>query len=123
MKIRHNNYSTRSRVLHQTFPASKTSQVEPSLHELLVAYQKGENIDKYISSAVKASADLQFKNRVGKVDPLTEIPDYIRQVEQEEMSQNVNVEHEYVDTQSQTVETSIKDPAAPAAQSDTVKTE
>lgn len=119
MKIRHNNYSTRSRVLHQTFPASKTSQVEPSLRELLVAYQKGENIDKYISSAVKASADLQFKNRVGKVDPLTEIPDFIRQVEQEEL----NVEHEHVDPQSQTVETSIKDPAAPAAQSDAVKTE
>lgn len=120
MKIRHNNYSTRSRVLHQTFPASKTSQVEPSLHELLVAYQKGENIDKYISSAVKASADLQFKNRVGKVDPLTEIPDYIRQVEQEEQMQ---IEQQEQIAVPQTDDTSIKNPAAPAAQSDTVKTE
>lgn len=63
------------------FPASQTSQQEPSLHDILVRYQNGLDISQFITTtAVKASAEQQFANRVGKVDPLTEVPKYIKDV-------------------------------------------
>lgn len=63
------------------FPPSQTSQQEPSLHDILVRYQNGLDISQFITTtAVKATAEQQFANRVGKVDPLTEIPKYIKDV-------------------------------------------
>lgn len=64
-----------------SFPASQTSQQEPSLHDILVRYQNGLDISQFVTTtAVKASAEQQFANRVGKVDPLTEVPKYIKEV-------------------------------------------
>lgn len=63
------------------FPCSQTSQQEPSLHDILIRYQNGLDISQFVTTtAVKASAEQQFANRVGKVDPLTEIPRYIDDV-------------------------------------------
>lgn len=56
----------------------ETTQLEPNLRELLVKYQQGLDITDHVYlPAAKATADVQFKNRVAKVDPLTEIPQYI----------------------------------------------
>lgn len=67
------------------FPPSQTSQFEPSLHEILVRYQSGLDISKYITTqASRASADMQFSNRVGKVDFLTEVPRFINKVAKDE---------------------------------------
>lgn len=68
-----------SRDLNPQYSPSQTSQVEPNLHEILVAYQRGEDISQFVTlSAAKATAEQQFKNRLGKVDPLTEFSDYIK---------------------------------------------
>lgn len=67
------------------FPPSATSQQEPSLYDLLVRYQNGLDISNYVTTtAVKATAQQQFTNRIGKVDFLTEIPEYIKSVQREE---------------------------------------
>lgn len=69
----------------ENFPPSATSQQEPSLYDLLVRYQNGLDISNYVTTtAVRATAQQQFTNRVGKVDFLTEIPDYIKSVQREE---------------------------------------
>lgn len=75
--LNHSGY----RLCGKAYPASETSQQEPSLHDLLVRYQNGLDISNYITqTAVKATAEQQFANRVGKVDPLTEVPEYINRV-------------------------------------------
>lgn len=69
----------------EPFPPSATSQQEPSLYDLLVRYQNGLDISSYVTTtAVKATAQQQFTNRIGKVDFLTEIPEYIKSVQREE---------------------------------------
>lgn len=82
MKIRRNILNHKGcRTQCGTFPPSQTSQQEPTLHDILVRYQNGLDISQFITTtAVKASAEQQFANRVGKVDPLTEIPKYIKDV-------------------------------------------
>lgn len=68
------------RNVNPLYPASQTNQREPSLRELLIKYQRGEDISDYITiSADKATAEQQFKNRFAKVDPLTEIESYVKQ--------------------------------------------
>lgn len=62
------------------YPPSQTSQDEPNLRDILVAYSRGQDVSEYIRKpAAKATAEQQFTNRIGKVDFLTEIPDYIKQ--------------------------------------------
>lgn len=68
------------RNVNPQYPPSQTNQREPSLRELLVKYQRGEDISDYITlTAEKATAEQQFQNRVGKVDPLTEIESLVKQ--------------------------------------------
>lgn len=63
------------------YPASETTQNEPTLHDILVRYQNGLDVSQYIhEKAAQATADLQFMNKLGKVDPLTEIPAHIRKL-------------------------------------------
>lgn len=67
------------RNVNPQYPPSQTNQREPSLRELLVKYQRGEDISDYITVyAEKATAEQQFKNRVGKVDPLTEFESIVK---------------------------------------------
>lgn len=62
------------------YPTSRTSQDEPNLHEILVAYSRGEDVSQYIRKpAAQATAEQQFTNRIGKVDYLTEMSDYVKQ--------------------------------------------
>lgn len=62
------------------FPPSQTSQDEPNLREILVAYSRGQDVSEYIRKpAALATADQQFSNRIGKVDYLTEMSDYVKQ--------------------------------------------
>lgn len=62
-----------------TYSECQTSQLEPNLREILVAYQRGEDVSQYVTmSAAKATAEQQFKNRVGKVDPLTEFEEIVK---------------------------------------------
>lgn len=61
------------------FPPSRTSQDEPNLRDILVAYSRGQDVSQYFRvPAVKATAEQQFTNRIGKVDYLTEMSDYVR---------------------------------------------
>lgn len=61
------------------YPVCKTSQLEPNLREILVAYQRGEDVSEFIRlPASKATAEQQFQNKFGKVDPLTEIEQYVK---------------------------------------------
>lgn len=61
------------------FPPSQTSQDEPNLREILVAYSRGQDVSEYIRKpAAQASAEQQFTNRIGKVDYLTEMSDYVK---------------------------------------------
>ena len=82
MRIRRNILNHKGcRTQCGAFPKSQTSQQEPSLHDILVRYQNGLDISQFVTTtAVKASAEQQFANRVGKVDPLTEVPKYIKDV-------------------------------------------
>lgn len=58
----------------------QTSQLEPNLREILVKYSRGEDVSDYIRMpATKATAEQQFTNRIGKVDPLTEMQDYVKE--------------------------------------------
>lgn len=89
------------------YPESQTSQLEPSLHELLVKYSHGEDISSYISSAPQATAEMQFQNRIGKVDYLTEMETYVKK-EVSKAKKLVDIDkttHE----QSKAVETPKKD--------------
>lgn len=62
------------------FSPSQTSQDEPNLHEILVAYSRGEDVSQYVRKpAAQATAEQQFTNRIGKVDYLTEMSDYVKQ--------------------------------------------
>lgn len=62
------------------YPTSETSQLEPSLHDILVAYSRGEDVSQFIRMpASKATAEQQFMNKVGKVDFLTETEQYVKQ--------------------------------------------
>lgn len=62
------------------FSPSQTSQNEPNLHEILVAYSRGEDVSQYLRKpAAQATAEQQFTNRIGKVDYLTEMSDYVKQ--------------------------------------------
>lgn len=71
-------YAPRTRSNTPQYSTCQTSQLEPNLHDILVAYQHGEDVSEYIRiPAVKATAEQQFTNRIGKVDPLTEIHDYV----------------------------------------------
>lgn len=78
----------------------ETSQLEPNLHDILVAFQQGKDVSQFIAMpAVKATAEQQFKNRVGKVDPLTEFSEIVKSetrkanelVEQEKRSRKSKV--------------------------------
>lgn len=62
------------------YPPSQTSQDEPNLHEILVAYSRGQDVSQYLRKpASQATAEQQFTNRIGKVDYLTEMSDYVKQ--------------------------------------------
>lgn len=62
------------------YSPSQTSQDEPNLHDILVAYSRGQDVSEYIRKpAAKATAEQQFTNRIGKVDYLTEMSDYVKQ--------------------------------------------
>lgn len=62
------------------YPPSQTSQEEPNLHEILVAYSRGQDVSQYLRKpAAQATAEQQFTNRIGKVDYLTEMSDYVKQ--------------------------------------------
>lgn len=57
----------------------ETSQLEPNLHDILVAFQQGKDVSQFVTMpAAKATAEQQFKNRVGKVDPLTEFSEFVK---------------------------------------------
>lgn len=76
---RNRKYAVMHCPLHVEYSPCETSQLEPNLRELLIKYQQGMDIsDHIILPAAKATADQQFRNRVAKVDPLTEIPEYIQ---------------------------------------------
>lgn len=80
------------RNVNPQYPPSQTNQREPSLRELLVKYQRGEDISDYVTvSAEKATAEQQFQNKFAKVDPLTEIEDYVKK-EQRKASEMVENE-------------------------------
>lgn len=67
------------RNVNPVYPVNQTSQMEPNLYEILVAYQRGDDVSDYIRvPAVRATSDLQFRNRECKVDYLTEMQDYIK---------------------------------------------
>lgn len=62
------------------YPPSQTSQDEPNLHDILVAYSRGDDVTQYLRKpATQATAEQQFTNRIGKVDYLTEMSDYVKQ--------------------------------------------
>lgn len=62
------------------YPTSETSQLEPSLHDILVAYSRGEDVSQFIRlPAAKATAEQQFLNKLGKMDFLTETEQYVKQ--------------------------------------------
>lgn len=76
---RNRHYTVIHRFENIDYSTCETSQLEPNLRELLVKYQQGMDITDHITlPATKATAEVQFKNRIAKVDPLTEIPAYIR---------------------------------------------
>lgn len=84
-----------NRNCNPVYPPSETNQREPSLRELLVKYQRGEDISDFVSlPAEKATAEQQFKNRFAKVDPLTEIEQYVKK--------EVNKANEMVETEHRT---------------------
>lgn len=61
------------------YPSSETSQMEPSLHDILVAYSRGDDVSEFIRMpASKATAEQQFMNKIGKVDFLTESEQYVK---------------------------------------------
>lgn len=69
-----------ARTSNPVYPKSQTTQDEPSLRDILIRYQRGENISDYVHEpAQKATAEQQFKNKFAKVDPLTEIETYVKQ--------------------------------------------
>lgn len=62
------------------YSPSQTSQDEPNLREILVAYSRGQDVSQYIRKpAAQATAEQQFTNRIGKVDYLTEMSDYVNE--------------------------------------------
>lgn len=68
-----------SRNNNPVFPECQTSQLEPNLREILVSYQRGEDVSDYVRlPATKATASQQFKNKFAKVDPLTELEQYVK---------------------------------------------
>lgn len=76
---RNRKYSVTHRFEIIDYSPCETSQLEPNLRELLIKYQQGMDITDYVTlPAAKATAEVQFQNRVAKVDPLTEIPAYIK---------------------------------------------
>lgn len=76
---RNRRYNIQHNHPFEPFPPSETSQLEPNLHDILVAYSNGQDVSEYIRMpASKATAEQQFTNRIGKVDPLTEISDYVK---------------------------------------------
>lgn len=80
------------------YPPSQTSQLEPNLREILVAYSRGEDISDYIRMpAAKATAEQQFTNRIARVDPLTELQDYVNN---EIVKANKAVEQDKLSTQT-----------------------
>ena len=101
MKIKRNILEHRGGKITASFPPSQTSQQEPSLHEILVRYQNGLDISNFVTTqASKATADMQFSNRVGKTDFLTEIPQHIKKVavaeRKKEVPQNQSPEQKEV---------------------------
>lgn len=89
---RNNHYTVTHRTLKIEYSPCETSQLEPNLRELLIKYQQGLDITDHVYlPAAKATAEVQFKNRVAKVDPLTEIPDYIKS-EQRKANEMVNTD-------------------------------
>ena len=80
------------------YPPSQTSQLEPNLRDILVAYSRGEDVSDYIRMpAVKATAEQQFTNRIARVDPLTELQDYVNN---EIVKANKAVEQDKLSTQT-----------------------
>lgn len=80
--IRRNRHYTgvTARNANPVYPKSETTQDEPNLRDILIRYQRGENISDFIHEpAHRATADQQFKNKFAKVDPLTEIESYVKQ--------------------------------------------
>lgn len=62
------------------YTPSQTSQAEPNLRDILVAYSRGQDVSQYIRKpAAQATAEQQFTNRIGKVDYLTEMSDFVQQ--------------------------------------------
>lgn len=91
-----------------SYPPSETSQVEPTLHDLLVRYQNGLDISQFVTTpAVKATAEQQFSNRVGKVDPLTEVPAYINKVFKTEQPPEIDVNGN--EKKIETVQTNVEE--------------
>ena len=75
---RYNGVNSRNASVNYT--QCQTSQLEPNLREILVKYSRGEDVSDYIRMpATKATAEQQFTNRLGKVDPLTEMQDYVKE--------------------------------------------
>lgn len=69
-----------------TVKTSNTVQDNPTLEQLLVMYQRGVDIDGYIhpqspsdNRVVDTSNIARPVNRVGRVDPLTETQDFVRE--------------------------------------------
>lgn len=69
-----------------TEKTSNTVQDNPTLEQLLVMYQRGVDIDGYIhpqsasdNRVVDTSNIARPVNRVGRVDPLTETQDFVRE--------------------------------------------
>lgn len=62
------------------YSPSQTSQDEPNLRDILVAYSRGQDVSEYVRKpAAQATAEQQFTNRLGKVDYLTEMSDYVKE--------------------------------------------
>jgi len=99
------------RNVNPQYPPTQTNQREPSLRELLVKYQRGEDISDYITmSAEKATAEQQFKNRVGKVDPLTELETIVK-TETEKANQMITEDNRKRKTKTeQSIETTPENP-------------
>lgn len=107
MLRRNNRYTVTHRTLNIEYSPCETSQLEPNLRELLIKYQQGLDITDHVYlPAAKATAEVQFKNRVAKVDPLTEIPDYIKSEKRKahEMMKSDKLKSKSKTTQQTTVE-------------------
>lgn len=104
-----------ARPSNPVYPQSQTTQDEPSLRDILIRYQRGENISDYVHEpSQRATAEQQFKNKFAKVDPLTEIEHYVKQetrkanelVENEKRTKNAKKASQ--DTPPQSTETSVE---------------